>query len=543
VVAFLLTTDHTETTRKDFVKILLSEPIEQVCVDILTAEGFEVDAKPNLPPDQLRAIIADYDGLIVRSGTKVTAEIIAAATNLKIIGRAGAGVDNVDVEAATRRGIVVMNTPGGNTISAAEHTMSLLLSMARNIPQANESIRQGKWDRKSFTGTELLEKTIGIVGLGKIGREVATRCQAFGMKTIGYDPVLSAEVAAKGNIELVSLDEIFKRSDFITLHTPLTDETKGLIGDASLVKCKNGVRIINCARGGIVDEQALLRGLQSGKVAGAALDVFEKEPPGDQPLFKHPRVIATPHLGASTEEAQEKVARQIAVQVADMLKERGLAGAVNGEALQLALKKELKPFVLLAEKLGSLLAQLMNGQLKKISVTCSGAFLSPSLDLVTAAVLKGAFGKLISEPVNLVNALMIAREMGLAVYEERESEHPSYLHLVTVRYETDKESRRFSGTVFSNTHARIVRIDDFHFEVNPEGFLLFYTNVDRPGMLASVGATLAVEKINIAGLSLGRDKPGQRALTVINVDSPLTEEILRKVEKIEGVFDVKAVRL
>ncbi|MDP2884007.1 MAG: phosphoglycerate dehydrogenase [Ignavibacteria bacterium] len=524
-------------------KILLSDPIEQVCVDILMSEGFEVDAKPNLPPDQLRAIIADYDGLIVRSGTKVTAEIIAAATKLKIIGRAGAGVDNVDVEAATRRGIVVMNTPGGNTISAAEHTMSLLLSMARNIPQANESIRQGKWDRKSFTGTELLEKTIGIVGLGKIGREVASRCQAFGMKTIGYDPVLSAEVAAKGKIELVSLDEIFMRSDFITLHTPLTDETKGLIGDASLVKCKNGVRIINCARGGIVDEQALLRGLQSGKVAGAALDVFEKEPPGDQPLLKHPRVIATPHLGASTEEAQEKVARQIAVQVADMLKERGLAGAVNGEALQLALRKELKPFVALAEKLGSLLAQLMNGQLKKISVTCSGAFLSPSLDLITAAVLKGAFGKLISEPVNLVNAQMIAREMGLVVYEERESEHPSYLHLVTVRYETDKEARRFSGTVFSNTHARLVRIDDYHLEVNPEGFLLFYTNIDRPGMLASVGAALAVEEINIAGLSLGRNKPGQRALTVINVDTPLPEDILRKVGKIDGVFDVKAVRL
>jgi D-3-phosphoglycerate dehydrogenase len=524
-------------------KILLSDPIEQVCVDILMSEGFEVDAKPNLPPDQLRAIIADYDGLIVRSGTKVTAEIIAAATKLKVIGRAGVGVDNVDVEAATRRGIVVMNTPGGNTISAAEHTMSLLLSMARNIPQANESIRQGKWDRKSFTGTELLEKTIGIVGLGKIGREVASRCQAFGMKTIGYDPVLSAEVAAKGKIELVSLDEIFMRSDFITLHTPLTDETKGLIGDASLVKCKNGVRIINCARGGIVDEQALLRGLQSGKVAGAALDVFEKEPPGDQPLLKHPRVIATPHLGASTDEAQEKVARQIAVQVADMLEERGLAGAVNGEALQLALRKELRPFVLLAEKLGSLLAQLMNGQLKKISVTCSGAFLSPSLDLITAAVLKGVFGKLISEPVNLVNAQMIAREMGLVVYEERESEHPSYLHLVTVRYETDKEARRFAGTVFSNTHARLVQIDDYHLEVNPEGFLLFYTNIDRPGMLASVGATLAVEEINIAGLSLGRNKPGQRALTVINVDSPLPEDILRKVGKIDGVFDVKAVRL
>ncbi|HTY39280.1 MAG TPA: phosphoglycerate dehydrogenase [Bacteroidota bacterium] len=524
-------------------KILLSDPIEKVCSDILAAEGYEVVSRPNLSPEQLKGIIADCDVLIVRSGTKVTADIIAAAPNLKIIGRAGAGVDNVDVDAATRRGIIVMNTPGGNTISAAEHTMSLLLSMARNIPQANESIRSGKWDRKSFTGTELLEKTIGIVGLGKIGREVAIRCQAFGMTTIGYDPVLSSEVAAKSGIELVSLDEIFKRSDFITLHTPLNDETRGLINDASLVKCKTGVRIVNCARGGIVDEQALLRGLESGKVAGAALDVFEKEPPGDQPLIKHAHLIATPHLGASTEEAQEKVARQIAIQVVDMLKERGISGAVNGEALQLALRKELKPFVSLAEKLGSLLAQLMAGKLRKISVTCSGGFLSPSLDLVTAAVLKGALLRLTSEQVNLVNARMIAREMGLALDEERESDHPSYMHLVSIKYETDKEVRRFAGTVFNNVHARIVRIDDFHFEVNPEGSLLFYSNIDRPGMLASVGAILAEQRINIAGLSLGRDKPGKKALTVINVDTPVTAEVLERVGRIDGVSDVRAVEL
>ncbi len=381
------------------------------------------------------------------------------------------------------------------------------------------------------------------MGLGKIGREVATRCQAFGMKVIGFDPVLSSEVASKANIELVTLDVLFDRSDFITLHTPLTEETRGLIRDETLARCKNGVRIVNSARGGIIDERALLRGLDSGKVAGAALDVFEKEPPGDHPLLRHPHFIATPHLGASTEEAQEKVARQIALQIVDMLKERSIAGAVNAEALQLSFKKELKPYMVLAEKLGSLVAQLMTGKLKKISVTCSGTVLSSSIELVTAAVLKGLFAKVLSEPVNLVNAPMIARDLGLAVDVERESENPSYLHLITVRSETEKETHRFAGTVFSDTHVRLVRVDDFHFEVNPEGFLLFYTNIDRPGMLASVGATLAEEKINIAGLSLGRDKPGQKALTVINVDTALSSEVLAKLGRIGGVFEVKAVRL
>lgn len=524
-------------------KILISDPLEQVCVDIFKAEGFEVDVKPNLPPEELLKIIGEYDALAVRSGTRVTADIIAAAKNMKVIGRAGAGVDNVDVDAATRRGIVVMNTPGGNTVSTAEHTMSMLLSLSRNIPQANESLKQGKWDRKKYTGTELLEKTIGIVGLGKIGREVAIRCQSFGMVTIGYDPVLSAEVAAKLNIELVSLDELYQRSDFITVHTPLTEETRGLIGDKEIEKCKNGVRILNCARGGIVDEAALLRGLESGAVAGAALDVFVKEPPGDHPLLKHPRLIATPHLGASTEEAQEKVARQIAVQIVDALKERSISGAVNAEALQMALRKELKPYVQLAEKLGSLQAQVMQGQLKKISVTCSGTFLTQSIELITAAILKGIFSQLMSEPVNLINAPVIAKEMGVVINEKREGENETYTHLISLSYETNKEKRSFSGTVFGNSHARIVQIYGYPLEINPEGHLLIYTNIDKPGMLASVGSILAAENINIAGLSLGRDNPGQKALTIINIDSPISLEILRKLEKIDGVLEVRAVKL
>lgn len=524
-------------------KVLVSDPVEQVCVDVLTSEGFQVDVKPGRPFSELLGLISDYDVLIVRSSTDVNSELISAGRNLKIIGRAGAGVDNIDVEAATRRGIIVMNTPGGNTISTAEHTMSLLLSLARNIPQANESLKSGKWDRKKFIGTELHGKTIGIIGLGKVGREVATRCQAFGLTTIGFDPLLSLEVASRSNIELVNLNKLYERSDFITVHTPLNDETRGLISDKEIQACKPGVRIINCARGGIVDEQALLRGLESGKVAGAALDVFVTEPPEQHPLLKHPKVVATPHLGASTEEAQEKVARQIAIQIVDAVKERGVAGAVNAESIQLAMKKELKPFISLAEKLGSLQAQLMRGQLQRITVTCSGAFVAQASELITASVLKGLFSHMLTEPVNLINARVIAKEMGVTIDEERESDHATYTHLVSLRYTTDQEARKFAGTVFGSTHVRIVGIDDYHMEINPDGHLLLYKNVDKPGMLAKVGSELAAAQVNIAGLALGRDNPGQKALTVMNVDSQISPKVLKKLERIEGVFEVRLVKL
>ncbi|MBI4428395.1 MAG: phosphoglycerate dehydrogenase [Ignavibacteriales bacterium] len=524
-------------------KILISDPIEQVCVDLLTSEGFIVDFKPSRPFEELRGMISDYDALIVRSSTQVSSELLSVGKKLKVIGRAGAGVDNIDVDAATRRGVIVMNTPGGNTVSTAEHTMSLLLSLARNIPQANDSLRHGKWDRKKFIGTELLGKTIGVIGLGKVGREVAVRCQAFGMTTIGFDPLLSAEVAGKAHIELVSLSEVFQRSDFISVHTPLNDDTKGLLGDKEIAKCKTGVRIINCARGGIVDEAALRRGLESGKVAGAALDVFEHEPPGEHPLLKNPKVVATPHLGASTEEAQEKVARQIALQVADALKERGVSGAVNAEAIQVAMRKELQPFVALAEKLGALQAQLMRGQLRKVTIACSGSFVTQATELITAAALKGLFSHLLTEPVNLINAPVIAKEMGITIDEERESDHAAYTHLVALTYQTDVEKRKFAGTVFGNSQVRIVQIDDYHMEIHPDGCLLLYKNVDKPGMLAQVGAELAKASINIAGLALGRDKPGEKALTVMNVDSSIPIQTLQKLEQIDGVFEVRTAKL
>jgi len=524
-------------------KILISDPIEKVCVEILKSEGFEVEEATGLKPEALKDKISAVDALVVRSSTQVTADVLAAAKHLRVVGRAGAGVDNIDVEAATRRGIIVMNTPGGNTVSTAEHTVSMILALCRNIPQANESLKQGKWERKQFVGTELSGKTIGVVGMGKVGREVAVRCQSFGMRTIGFDPVLSAEVAAKMRVELVSLAEIFAQSDIITVHTPLNDETRGLIGEAQFARCRRGVRIVNCARGGIINEKALLAALESEMVAGAALDVFEQEPPGDNPLLRHPRVIATPHLGASTEEAQEKVAQQIGRQLADVLKDRGIVGAVNAEAIQLAMKKELKPYVLLAEKLGSLQAQLMQGALKTVTISCSGNLLTQAQEVISAAVLKGIFSHVMTEPVNLVNAPAIARELGVVFVEKREAEHADYSNLIGVAYETDVEKRAFAGTVFGSSHLRIVKIDDFHFEVNPEGHLLFYRNIDKPGMLARVGGELATAGVNIAGLALGREGPGQKALTIINTDSPVSPEILKKLGRMEGVFDVRSARL
>lgn len=526
-------------------KILITDPIEESCVNILKSEGFEVDLRPGISRDEIRRIINDYVALIVRSGTKVTADIINEAKNLKIIGRAGVGVDNIDVESATRRGIIVMNTPGGNTISTAEHTMSLILSLARNIPQACDDLKAGNWNRKKFIGVELYGKTIGIIGLGRIGREVAIRCKAFGMNVIGYDPVLSAEVAARIGVELVSnLDEIYRRSDFITVHVPLNDETRGMIGKEELLKCKRGVRIINCARGGIIDEDALLEAIEAGHVAGAALDVFAEEPPPkDHPLINHPKVIVTPHLGAATEEAQEKVAIQIAHQIADALKGRAIVGAVNAEILQLAMNEELKPYLLLAEKIGLFQAQILKGKVITITGVFVGEILKNSSQILMSAFLKGILNYFMSEPINYINAPVIAKEMGLNISEKTGESEGNYTHLLKFEVKTDKEIRTVAGTVFGNSDIRIVGVDDFRFEFKPEGILLVYSNIDKPGMLASVSSILARSNINIAGLSLGRYGIGQKALTVMSVDNEIPPELLHEISSIDGIFDVKIVRL
>jgi D-3-phosphoglycerate dehydrogenase / 2-oxoglutarate reductase len=524
-------------------RVLITDNVESSCAQVLRAEGFQVDQKPPLKTGELKEIIGNYEVLIVRSSTKVTEDVLSSAGALKVIGRAGAGVDTIDVDAATRHGVVVMNTPGGNTISTAEHTMSLLLSMVRNIPQAHASLVSGKWDRKAYIGTELQGKTIGIIGLGKIGREVAVRCQAFGMTAIGFDPLLGADQAGRLGIEVLSLEDVFTRSDIITVHTPLNDETRGLISDPQLAKCKDGVRLVNCARGGIIDEDALLRALDSGKVAGAALDVFVKEPPGDHALLKHPKVVVTPHLGASTEEAQDKVARQIASQVADFLKGHTIAGAVNADVLAQALHDETKPFAILAEKLGMFQAQLLEGPLESLTVTCGGPLLSGVAELMTSAMLKGFLSQLVSEPVHLINAHVKARERGIAVGQKSVPAAGPYTNLLRVECASGGRMRSVGGTVFGSDLLRIVQIDGYHLEITPQGHLLVYKNIDRPGMLAAAGSMLASEGINIAALALGRLGPGGSAMTVMNVDSPITGAVLGRLQGLEGVSEVRAVRL
>ncbi|MBI3766473.1 MAG: phosphoglycerate dehydrogenase [Ignavibacteriales bacterium] len=523
--------------------ILITDEVDSQCVDILKAEGFNVEHRPGLTPEEIKRVLPQASALIVRSQTSVSADILEKGSLLKVIGRAGAGVDNIDVDAATRRGIIVMNTPGGNTISTAEHTISMMLSLARNIPQAHQSLKSGKWERKKFVGTELFGKTLGIIGLGKVGTEVARRCFSFEMKVIAFDPVLSSESAAKLGVELVDLHDIYRRADIITIHSPLMPETKGLLGKSAFSQCKLGVRIINCARGGIVDEQALYDALNEGKVAGAALDVFENEPPQGSPLLQHPRVIVTPHLGASTEEAQEKVAIQIAHQVADALQGRGIIGSVNADIIEHASRKELSPFLELGEKIGRFLAQIKEGELKTITISVSGKVLREYQKVLGSAVVKGIFEHLLYEPINYLNALPIAAERGITIVSLHEEEHDVYSNVLSVKYQTNKEERMLAGTVFGNRDVRIIGIDGFHFEFKPSGHFLIFSNIDRPGMLASVSTLLAKAQINIGGLSLGRYRSGERALTVVSIDSPLPPHVLAEIGSLDGILATKAVQV
>jgi D-3-phosphoglycerate dehydrogenase len=525
-------------------KIIVTDAVDKKCIPIFEKAGFEVTYKPGMPADELKQVIGDYNCLIVRSETQVTPELIELMKNMEVIGRAGSGVDNINVNTATRKGIIVMNTPGGNTVSTAEHTMSLMLSLCRNIPQANISLRSGKWDRKSFKGTEVQGKTLGIVGLGKIGREVAVRARGFGMNPIGYDPLLSSDISSKIGIEVVDLDTLFSRSDIITVHVPLTKETEGMINDETLKKCKDGVKLVNCARGGILDEAAVLRGLESGKISGAAFDVYVKEPPEkDSPLINHPKIVCTPHLGASTEEAQEKVAIQIAEQIVELFNSDVAKGAVNAAAIEASGNKEILPYVQLAENLGSLHAQLTQGKLNSINVTLSGENLHPSATLLSTAVLKGFLSRKLTEQVNLINAPFLAKEMGVVVNETKAGANINYKTLISVEFDTDAGKRLLAGTVFGSNEIRIVYIDSFHLELRPEGNMIFYSNIDKPGYVAKVGSILAGAKINIAGLSLGRVDIGKEALTVINVDDEVDKKVVDDISSIEGIHYVYAVKI
>ncbi|MBI2174354.1 MAG: phosphoglycerate dehydrogenase [Candidatus Omnitrophica bacterium] len=526
-------------------KVLVADQLSEDGVKLLQSEpGLQVDIKSGLSSQQLAEIIAPYEGLIVRSATKVTAEVIQRADHLKVIGRAGVGLDNVDAEAATKRGIIVMNVPAGNTISTAEHTVSMILALARRIPQAYASLRSGKWERSKFVGTELFGKTLGIIGLGKIGTEVAKRAQSFGMRVIAFDPFLSTERAQQLEIQLTDLKQVYAEADIITVHTPLTAETRHMIGAKEMASMKPGVRLVNCARGGIIDEEALRAAILSGKVAGAAIDVFEQEPPPkDHALFSLDQVIATPHLGASTEEAQLNVAIEVARQVADALLGRGIRNAVNMPSLDQQTLKVLQPYIILGEKLGSLASQLAGISVAEIRVTYVGEVTSHDTSAVTLAILKGVLEPMVGESVNYVNASLIAAERGVRVIEAKSSRMEEFANLLALEVSNDGTRLSIQGTLSARREPRIVKIDRYLVEAVPTGFMLIIKNQDKPGLIGQLGTLLGESQINIAGMTNGRDEPGGRAITVVNIDQPVPSNVLEKVKKLQHVLDAKLIRL
>ncbi|MBZ0155370.1 MAG: phosphoglycerate dehydrogenase [Alphaproteobacteria bacterium] len=524
-------------------KVLVSDSISENGVEILKKAGLEVDVKTGLKPDELKAVIGDYHALIVRSATKATAEIIEAASNLKVIGRAGSGLDNVDKGAASKRGIVVMNTPGGNTITTAEHTIAMMFAVARKIPQANASMAEGKWEKKKFMGAELYNKVLGIIGLGNIGGEVARRAQGLEMQVIAYDPFLNEERARQMGIEKVEIPELIRRADFITLHTPLTNETRNLVRAETISTMKDGVYIINCARGGIINEKDLFDALESGKVAGAALDVFEKEPPENNPLVGHPKVVCTPHLGASTQEAQENVAIAVAEQIADYLVHGTIRNAVNFPSIPADQVSALQPYITLADQMGAFASQILGGEITGVSLEYKGEVSCLNISPLTIAALKGILSPILEETVNFVNAPFIARERGIEVKETRSSDAGDYHSMIAITIKSPKQELQVAGTLFSRKDPRVVKINDFSVEIAPEGYMLFMYNNDKPGVIGNIGSTLGRNGINIARMHFGREREGGMAISVVNIDSPVSDTVLDEIRKLPNILEVKVINL
>jgi D-3-phosphoglycerate dehydrogenase len=533
-------------------RVLISDELAQEGRDVLARyPSLQVDDRPGLKPADLIKVIPEYDALIIRSGTKVTADVIAAGERLRVIGRAGIGVDNIDVPAATRRGIVVMNTPGGNNVTTAEHALSLLLASARFIPQANASLRAGKWERGKFTGSEVTGKTLGVIGLGNIGRIVADRACGLQMKVIAYDPFVTPETKPL-ETELVTLDELFSRADFVTVHVPLTADTRNLIDATAIAKMKPGVRIINCARGGIVDEDALAAAITSGHVAGAAIDVFEVEPPpADHPLVGLPQVVATPHLGASTGEAQVNVAIAIAEQVAAFLERGAISSAVNMPPLTAEQREFLGPFLTLAEKLGALAFQLggigtetRGGAPVEVAIEYSGNVVEQPTKAVTAALLRGLLVPILGNDLNYVSAPVLARERGIRVDETTAARPSDFRNRVAVRVRfASGVEHSVAGAVFGQKIVRLVRLDDFFLEAVPEGYILMLYNRDVPGVVGRVGTLLGQNGVNIAGLELGRERIGGRAVSLFHVDDPVSESVLAELRKFPEVITAGLLHL
>jgi D-3-phosphoglycerate dehydrogenase / 2-oxoglutarate reductase len=521
-------------------KVLISDKMSPLAAEIFEARGVEVDVKPGMSPEELIACIGDYDGLAVRSATRATADVLAAATNLKVIGRAGIGVDNIDVVAATAAGICVMNTPFGNSITTAEHAISMIMALSRQIAHANASTHAGKWEKSKFMGVEIMGKTLGIIGCGNIGAVVADRAQGLKMRVAAYDPYLSPERATELGIDKVELDELFARADFISLHTPLTDSTRDIINAEAIVKMKRGVRIVNCARGGLIVEEDLKAGLESGQVAAAGLDVFAQEPAKDNILFGMDNVIATPHLGASTTEAQEKVALQVAEQMADYLVTGAVTNALNMPSVTAEEAPKLTPYMKLAEQLGSFAGQVTESALVGVTIEYEGHAAELNTRPLTAIVLQGLLSPLM-ESVNMVNAPIIAKERDIDVTEVKHERASAYQTLVKLTVETEKQTRSIAGTLFAGAHPRIVEIKDIPIDAELGPNMLFITNKDEPGFIGSLGTTLGDAKINIATFHLGRAKAGGDAIALIEIDGLPEATVIEDICKLEQVVQVKSL--
>jgi D-3-phosphoglycerate dehydrogenase len=519
-------------------RILVADPIAEQGMRLLRSYA-QVDVKPKLETEQLKGMIADYDALIVRSQTRVGPEVIEAGQKLKVIGRAGVGTDNIDVDAATRRGVVVVNAPTGNTVAAAEHTIALMLALARNVTQAHHQLRSGKWQREKLIGTELRNKTLGIIGLGNVGSEVAKRAHAFEMRILAHDPFVSQEYAHNLNARLVSLDELLAEADFITLHVPLTAATRKLIGGKELTKLKPTARIINCARGGLVDEEAVVKAIRSGGLAGAAFDVFANEPATDSPLFQEDNVIVTPHLGASTIEAQASVAKDVAEEVIAVLQGHFSRYAVNAPHIA----PELAPYMRLGTTMGSLASQLMEGQIKSTHIVYSGGIANYDCEPIKTALISGLLQQTSEERVNIVNVGLISAQRGLKVSEEREMTCHNYSNLLTLEVNTSAATTTISGTVRGD-EIHIVQVDDFWMDIVPTGeHFLLCEHLDRPGLVGTIGSIIGEADINISSMHLSRLQPKGRALMTLALDQPLSEQQLQEIRALPGIYRAKAVKL
>src|SRR5438132_1023516 len=526
-------------------RVLISDKLESPGLDLLRQAGIELDERHGLTGAALQEARRAADGVIVRSGTRITAELLENPGRLKAVVRAGVGVDNIDVAAATRHGIVVMNTPGGNTVSTAEHTITMLMALARHIPAADASLRQGKWERNKFVGSQLAGKTLGIVGLGRIGREVARRAAGLDMKVLGHDPCMAPDKAAQLGIESVpELDQLLPRCDFLTVHTPLTDETRDLLDARRLALLPRGARVLNCARGGIINEQALAEALRSGHLAGAALDVFEQEPPaGDHPLMKLPNVVATPHLGASTVEAQESVAREAAQLLVDFLTRGVVQFAVNMAAVDRTELEELRLYVDMARRLGLLHAQMCHGAIRRAQLSYRGEVARRSTKLVTAAFTAGLLEQRLSEGVNIVNAEVLARERGIDIVEETNPRKGDFSTLIKAEVITDKKTYTAAGTLFGNQYLRLVQIGPYHLDSFLDGIMLIFTHHYVPGLIGFIGTIFGKHRVNIAQMTVGRQQPGGEAIAVLNLDSQPPDEAIAEVRAHPQISSISVVKL